>query len=397
MKLGIGKPVRGNKFYKREKIRNQILELLEEDANVLLSAPRRVGKSSIILNIYDDCPDEYLMVYVDTEKCDSIEEYFKKLLDKITDNQTLEKYEHFSSKILDKIKNTANEIKSINVLGVGFTKQTSEKNVKSYEEKFEEFINEIELYGKKLVLAIDEFPVTVENIKKKDEENNTNFVKKFLQINRTLRLDPKYSDKISFIYTGSIGLVNVVSKLGMTEDINDLSEITIKPLSKIEAIEFLELLSETYKIKFNQSIKNYIVKKVEWLMPFYLQTIFKEIRDLFRVELPNEIDTDFIDLAFKNVIDNVNIYLDHFRSRLDKVFKQNELKFAKLLLDEIAEKSILKSTQIPELAAKFKVEGYNYIIDTLKYDGYIDNNINENEFRFNSPIFKLWWLKYGKK
>lgn len=397
MKLGIGKPVRGDKFYPRPEISAKLLELLEEDANILLSAPRRVGKTSIILNLYDKPPKNYLVVYVDTEKCESIKEYFKELLNKITDSEIIDKYDGFGSSVIEKIKDTAKRVKKINLGGViGIEKEAMQTTVDYYEE-FELLLNEIELKGQKIVLLVDEFPVTVENIKRKDDLDGSNEVKKFLQMNRTIRLNPKLSNKISFIYTGSIGLVNVVSNIGMTEDINDLSELTVPPLESKDALKLLASLASTYKIPIDKNTSKYVIEKVEWLMPFYIQTLFREIRDLYRKEEPTAIDDNFIDQAFNNIIDNVKIYLDHFRTRLNKVFKKEQLNFSKELLHSIADNNFIYKNNIPELAAKHKVEKYSYVIDTLKYDGYIDNSANENEYRFNSPIFKQWWLKYGNK
>jgi len=397
MKLGIGKPVRGDKFYPRTNISSKLLELLEEDANILLSAPRRVGKTSIILNLYDNPPKNYLVVYVDTEKCESIQEYFKELLNKITDSEIIDKYDGFGSSVIEKIKDTAKRVKKINVGGVIGIEKEAAQTIVDYYEEFELLLNEIELKGQKIVLLVDEFPVTVENIKRKDDSNGSNEVKKFLQMNRTIRLNPKLSDKISFIYTGSIGLVNVVSNIGMTEDINDLSELTVPPLESKDALKLLASLASNYKIPIDKSTSKYIIEKVEWLMPFYIQTLFREVRDLYRKEEPDTIDNNFIDQAFNNIIENINIYLDHFRTRLNKVFKKEQLNFSKELLHSIADNNFIQKNNIPELAAKYKVENYSYIIDTLKYDGYIDNSANENEYRFNSPIFKQWWVKYGDK
>jgi len=397
MKLGIGKPVRGDKFYPRTNISSKLLELLEEDANILLSAPRRVGKTSIILNLYDNPPKNYLVVYVDTEKCESIQEYFKELLNKITDSEIIDKYDGFGSSVIEKIKDTAKRVKKINVGGVIGIEKEAAQTIVDYYEEFELLLNEIELKGQKIVLLVDEFPVTVENIKRKDDSNGSNEVKKFLQMNRTIRLNPKLSDKISFIYTGSIGLVNVVSNIGMTEDINDLSELTVPPLESKDALKLLASLASNYKIPIDKSTSKYIIEKVEWLMPFYIQTLFREVRDLYRKEEPDTIDNNFIDQAFNNIIENINIYLDHFRTRLNKVFKKEQLNFSKELLHSIADNNFIQKNNIPELAAKYKVENYSYLIDTLKYDGYIDNSANENEYRFNSPIFKQWWVKYGDK
>jgi hypothetical protein len=49
----IGQAARGNNYFPRPAITKQIWERIETGANLLLVAPRRVGKSSILFNLLD--------------------------------------------------------------------------------------------------------------------------------------------------------------------------------------------------------------------------------------------------------------------------------------------------------------------------------------------------------
>ncbi len=402
MKLTLGKPARGDKYFKRPKIRARILEYLEDGANVLLAAPRRVGKTTILMDIYDNPPDDYFVVYVNTEKYDNAQGFFKKLLNELTDSDLLEKYDGYGTKILNTLKEAGKKIKGFNIGPIGLDMEESKpESALDYSEEFTRLLDDIELEGKKIIMLVDEFPVTVENIlnkhKPEDEQQAIEEVKRFLQINRAIRLHPKLGQKVQFVYTGSIGLVNVVGKMNCVEEINDLVEVKMNALTEAEATKLLKAILGNYNIDISDENTRYTLQKTEWLMPFYIQSAAREIRDLHR-EQPQEINRKFIDKAFDNLIDNVHIYLDHFRSRLNKVFKKEELQFSKSLLDLIAEKGLINRHDLPELAAKYKIENnYNYVINTLKHDGYIDNSIDNDVYRFNSPVFKKWWLKHGNK
>lgn len=401
MKLTLGKPARGDKYFKRPKIRAKILEYLDDGANVLLAAPRRVGKTTIIMDIYDNPPSDYFVVYVNTEKYDSAQGFFKKLLDELTDSDLLEKYDTYNTKVLNRLKEAGKKIKGFNIGTIGLEMEQGKDVSPDYSEEFTRLLDDIELEGKKIIILIDEFPVTVENILNKHKPENQNQaieeVKRFLQTNRAIRLHPKLGEKIQFVYTGSIGLVNVVGKMNCIEEINDLIEVKMDALKETEAAELLKAILDNYDINISAENIKYTLEKTEWLMPFYIQSTAREIRDMHR-ENPQEITAEFIDQAFDNLIDNVHIYLDHFRSRLNKVFKKEELQFSKELLDLIAEKGVLNRHELPELAAKHNVQdNYTYVINTLKHDGYIDNSIDNDIYRFNSPIFKKWWLKHGSK
>jgi len=400
MKLTLGKPARGDKYFNRPKIRAEILEHLDGGANILLTAPRRVGKTTIIMDIFDNPPSDYLVVYINTEKYDTTQDFFRKLLNELTDSDILEKYNGFGSKILGTLKDAGKRVKGFNIGPIGLDINETKDLPIDYADEFTKLIDDIKLDGKKIIALIDKFPVTVENIYNKYKPNDENLarekVKRFLQTNRDIRQHPQLGEKIQFVYTGSIGLMNVVGKINCSEDINDLVVVKIPALTFEESADFLQMILNHYSISINEKIVEYALEKTEWLMPFYIQSVAREVRDLHR-ESPQEITIAFIDKAFENLIDNVHIYLDHFRSRLNKVFKKEELQFCESLLDFIANEGKINRHQLPEFAAKFNIQNYSYLINTLKYDGYIDNSIDDDIYRFNSPIFKKWWLKHGNK
>jgi len=150
MKLTLGKPARGDKYFKRPKIRARILEYLEDGANVLLAAPRRVGKTTIIMDIYDNPPDDYFVVYVNTEKYDSAQGFFKKLLNELTDSDLLEKYDGYGAKILNTLKEAGKNIKGFNIGPIGLDMEDSkDEEPIDYSEAFTQLLNDIPLEKKK--------------------------------------------------------------------------------------------------------------------------------------------------------------------------------------------------------------------------------------------------------
>ena len=52
-----GPPVRGGDFYDCETFIPQLWERISEGANILLLAPRRVGKSSVMLRLVDQAKE----------------------------------------------------------------------------------------------------------------------------------------------------------------------------------------------------------------------------------------------------------------------------------------------------------------------------------------------------
>ncbi len=385
MKTITGSPARGERFFKRENIRRQILKAIGNDENLLISAPRRVGKTSILLNLIDNPDENFYAVFQNTEAVDNPEQFFKLILQCILNADQIEGFGHFSGKAKSKLVEWANRVAEISVAGFGVT---LEKNGKiSYYDQLCSFLKDIKLDEKKIVMLVDEFPITVERI---HEVHGIEIANQFLSQNRALRQDPVFQQKIKFVYTGSIGLFTTVKRINSTDKINDLREIKIPALSEEEAVQLItELASEECNTPFPKEIIEKILQKIEWWIPFYFQLMVREIVNL--LEDKHELNEALIDKAFRQVGENGNIYFEHFKSRLLKVFKDvNHLGFVNELLLTIKERGSLNYDEIVNLANKFNIlSDLNDVLDILKHDGYL---VEENKiFRFYSPILKTWW------
>ncbi|MEI7583684.1 hypothetical protein [Runella sp.] len=390
MKLSIGKTATGDNFFLRDDIVDEIYEALEEGQNLLLSAPRRVGKTSIIHYIKDNPADEYYCVYVDTEDVSDSQTFFKVLLKAIFDIENKNRFLKTIEKAGKKIKGFLSSIDNVEVGGVkiDFNEKADEKL--DYYEKFKDFLEKADLDNRKILLMIDEFPVTIEHIR---DEQGEQAARNFLKQNRAIRQNDKYNQKIKFIYTGSIGLLSVVKKLNATADVNDIQTYKLRPLSLKDALELAKTLLENYQIEASNEVLTYLLKeKIEWLIPFHIQLAIKEIRDLHRIDA-REVNRAFIDQAFNELVLNGSIYLEHYRGRLSQVFNRNELALVHELLKKLAEYQSVAELELYDLAVKHRLEeSFKNILLTLEYDGYIAET-NEKQWRFYSPILKKWWSK----
>ncbi len=390
MKNIIGQPARGSDFYKRTNEVNRISNSLSNGNNLQITAPRRVGKTSILWYLLDNDVAKRHYVYVDTESIDNTESFYKKLLSEIIKNVKISNSKKLLKTLEEKSNSFFKKLKGVNILGNGI-EFNQDSDIKNY---YEELYNFLTGYAQseevELILLIDEFPQTIENIKKNGEDAAITF----LQTNRELRINPELKSKVKFIYTGSIGLNYTVAKLNATATINDLNSIEIGPLSKEDATDLFEKLLKTNNRKTTTLACNFLLEKLQWFIPFHIQLLVQEIVNQSIAE--QEVTIEIIEKSINSIIDlrNQN-HFDHYYSRLKAQFKGNEFKYVDDLLKQIAKLSFLDKKNAFDLSAKYDLtDDYKRIVQTLMYDGYINLIDGKESYQFNSPIVKLWWLKF---
>lgn len=385
MKQVIGSPARKDRFYKRPDIRKNILDAIESGDSILISAPRRVGKSSILLDLVDVPDPNIFAVYINTEAIENPQDFFQLVLKNILNADGIESFGKFSKRAKAFLTGWANKIAGISIGGVGVELREGEKP--NYYNQLVGFLSEINPEGKRIAILVDEFPITVEHI---HEKHGIQGVKLFLDQNRAIRQNPAFQGKVNFIYCGSIGLFTVVKRIKATDRINDLREIKIGALRKTDAEKFVdELLSEKTGLTPGPELKKYILKKTEWWIPFYFQLLVKEMSELIIYDR-EPLSEKTVDTAFEKVVENGNIYFEHFKSRLSKTFENGSLAFVLQFLMALKSSDTLEYNEVINMAEGKGIRSQtDDILEILKYDGYI---AEENKtFRFYSPILKRWW------
>jgi len=378
----IGNAARKDQFFPRPKIRRAILEALELNQNILISSPRRVGKSSVILNLVDNPDERFYAVYINTEGIDNGEKFFQQVLSEIFNLDNLDQFGKFSKEATQFFKGWSERIAGFKIAGTSIDMRQSDKV--SYFDQLKQFLKEVNLGEKRIVLLLDEFPVTLEHILKKEGKDAAAF---FLNQNRELRQNPNYQHKIRYVYTGSIGLMNVAKRLEATDRVNDLLEIPVGPLNETDARELVRLIY-LFRLKREPSDResDLILQKIGRYFPNYIQLIVNELGNL---EEENTHDI-LIEKAFANMIAIGNNQLQHYKGRLSKIFEENEKRFVLKLLLQIKESSGLHRNEILNLAEGEGLrDGLDDILDTLFHDGYLAEN--QDRITFYSIILENWW------
>lgn len=380
MNIIVGQVASKNDFWGRENEIANIWDALMSGSSVLLAAPRRVGKTSIMYKLRDEPQGNFIVLYSIVSSAHSTNAFWERLFRDISSTDFADTFGNKARHFFGLAKTI--KIDSVSANGVKF----GDSKEMSYLEAFKELILKMD-ESIKLIIMVDEFAQAIDNMVNKGDKGEAQLL---LQDVRLLRQDDRFSSKVQFVFAGSIGLESVVVKAdSSTKEINDLNSIPINPFNLQDAKKFALKLASDNAIAVADEQIDYTLAKLEWLIPFHIQIMMQELKRLRKIELSN----DDVDEAFRQALKQRN-HFEHWEKRLEPL-KLNEHKFAKELLNKISENSTIASSEIMNLATKHELEEdeAKNIIRSLIYDGYINNDENPKIYRFNSAMLKMWWFQ----
>lgn len=379
MKTIIGPVAEGDYYFDRPYLDKMFWKKMRESHNVSIVAPRRVGKTSFMMNLLNKNEENYKCLYLITESINNPNEFFKKVYKTIiTQLSTGKKFKKFFEDLFTRL-----EIKKISVSEIEFGKTGVD-----YFNEILLLCKELKDFPEKIILLVDEFSQTIENI---ITDVSKEAAKNFLHQCRELRQNPEVRSKISFVYTGSIGLDNLVLSIDEPRSISDLGNFIIPPLSEAEANSLINMIIDGDDYEFSEESMQYFLKKLKWLLPYFIQVIMSEIENICIEKNTNNVTAGIIDNAFKSALHNRS-YFEHWLVRLRSIFKGNDFSCAKEVLNTAAKENGIDQYELQDIIAKYQIEDAAVIINTLIHDGYVVKDDATNEYRFNSPLLQSWWL-----
>jgi len=380
MKIIIGPAAEGDFYFDRPYLDELFWKKIKESHNVSIAAPRRVGKSSFMINLLKNEKADYFCTYIITESINEPNEFFKKVYKTLLGLLSRSgKFKQFFEDVFKRL-----DIKKISLTEIEFG-----RNEIDYYEEILLICKEVKENDVRIVLLVDEFSQTVENIIT-DQSRET--AKNFLHQCRELRQNLDVKSKINFVYTGSIGLENLVLSIDEPRSISDLGHFNIPPLSNDEAKKLITQIIDGDPIQFEEKYRDYFLDKLNWLLPFFIQVMMSEMDSLCKERNTETISTSIVDDSFMKALDNRS-YFEHWLVRLRSIFKGNDFSCAKEVLKIAAVNNGVDYYELQNAIAKFEIEDAAPLINILQHDGYLVKDEENKKYRFNSPLLQAWWLK----
>lgn len=377
----IGPAATGDFYFSRTNIENDIWDELKKGTSVLLAAPRRVGKTSIMRAIEENPQEGFLLKFEIIQGVQTKEDFYKTIFKLLYSclsrfKKTTTYFEH----LLKSIKITEIDISgSISIDGKPI----------NYLEETSKILTELNSSNEKIVLLIDELPEVLHNINKNGKKEDASEILDNLRVWRQ-----KDYKNIQFVLAGSIGIHYVVSSIeGRTKDLNDLHTINCEPLSKKEAKAYINWATDEATIQYNDEQTELLLEKTQhYYTPYFLNLMLDRINNNAKRAEKKTIDASDIHNAFnQNVKENSNF--EDWKRRLIDYMPTEKFNFVNEILIYIAHKGQITIQKIYDIAVKYEMlRDYMTLIRELEKDGYIVEETPESKsYRFISPFLKSFW------
>jgi len=318
MSTYLGPPVEGKNFIGRKKILAKLLAIVQSGMHILLSAPRRVGKTSIAKRLLFHLRNEnWKGIYVSVEGAHDEVIFAKRIIDELRKHSSL--WAHIKTGVLETFKNSNIDIEAF---GVKLKYKTNSNEVMILLETLGRAVQSIK---SDFIVIIDELPVFLAHLERQEDglsrvETVLNTLRSFRQIDDGHSYE-RLHQKVWF-FCGSISLESFANQRNLAYTINDVRSIKVGAYEPEEAIAYIQTISIREGYHIDEDTQQYIISKIEWPIPYYLGIILEAAMD----KSPNRtIEQHHIDDGYEEALKTHKKDFDQWIQRLQLHIKNYEV------------------------------------------------------------------------
>jgi uncharacterized protein len=372
--IRVGPPVEGADFYGREKELQYTWENhVSKGISLLLSAPRRVGKTSFSKKLLKLAEEKrWKTFYLDLEGLSTESDFVKRFKEKL-------KSEKWWDKAGDVILKIFESIEELKVAGNEISINSNIWRSDTYG-KIRQLIENTE----KILIVIDELTIYLNHLL--IQQDGREKVVFFLEWLRGFR----QTTRVSWIFCSSVGIENFASMHQLSKHLNDLHPYPIGAFSEDEAREFISRLKLEKNVQFTKDHVQHILDRLTWYLPYFIQLLVEKINSL--VYEGKQLSNVTIDEAYDCLIteNHFNTWDERLREEYFE-FEDYARKILKLcvspdgrsrddlLINLTAKKSEKEKTEV--MLSK--------LLYMLKNDGYLVEH--DGKYIFRSPLLRDFW------
>ena len=363
-------------------------------AHLVLTAPRRTGKTSVMDYLRDHPENGYSVVSINVQDLTHPADFFQVLLDGFHDAHPDFVRDQLAAG-WGLVSGVLGKIDEVGVSGFKLALRRSDPDWReNWRQHGDTFLAQARDTGVSILFIIDEFPDMLLNLSREDEA----LLREFLAWFRTQRQNPAPArDSIRWLVGGSVNLAGTLDALGLVDLINDLEDVSLPPLTDGDIETFVKEMLSGRDVPFDEDVARRLIALLGRPIPLFMQMATQDLYRLWKHERREIVATD-VDTVFDTMIvgSAARTRLQHFHSRIRQYYADPRRSLAYALLGQISasDSGLRRATLLQEteraladfgltLAAHERRQIFNHLLLDLENDFYIVEV--EERFTTTSP------------
>ena len=372
--------------------------------HVVLTAPRRTGKTSVMDYLRDHPENGFSVVSINVQDLTHPADFFQVLLDGFHDAHP-DFVRHRLAAGWGLISDVFGRVDAIGVGGFKLALRESDPDWRrNWRQHGDTFLDRARSTGVLILFVIDEFPDMLLNLSRENER----LLREFLAWFRAQRQNPAPTrDSIRWLVGGSVNLTGTLDALGLVDLINDLEDISLPLLTDRDIETFVEEMLGDRDVSFDDDVPQRLIARLGRPIPLFMQMATQDLYRLWKREQRRIVVAD-VDSVFDAMIvgSAARTRLQHFHSRIKQYYADPKRSIAHALLGQISVSGpgLRRATLWQEterafadfgdtLPAQERRQVFNQLLLDLENDFYIVE-VEEEIYDFASGVLKSWWRKY---
>ena len=394
--------VDGDRFFDREAELVTLAERAREGIHTLLTAPRRMGKTSLVRESLRRLAekDNFDSVFVDLEHASDVPEAIAEM--GARSRSARGPWRRIQSGFSGTFAALGNRVDSLAVseLRVQLRAGIAAGN---WRHRGDLIFSALAENDRTVLLAIYELPILVNRLLLQDDDIITakgrQEADEFLSWLR--KNGQGHRGRIVIILSGSVGLEPILRRAGMSAQLNIFAPLDLKPWNEEVASACLAALAQSYNLELPVDVRLEMCRRLRHHVPHHTQQFFDHLHEYLR-PLNRQLATlDDVGHVYANEMLSVRgqVHLEHYESRLRLVLgTEKKYRTALTLLTEAAvgdgllsDESIERYHRSMEIAGPAHDEpaSIENILYLLEHDGYLERR--PDGYRFLSGLLEDWW------
>lgn len=373
--------------FDRDQEAARLWRYFQQGRNVLMLAPRRMGKTVLLERLRQESDSKgFRALVLDVEHRRQEKDFFREMCASIQEELTVG--QAIVASLTERIRRAVQGAENLqgdwrNLL-LDMEWEVFAKHLLTQLEETKD--------DKTWVILVDEIAIFTKNLL---DDQGVAAASDFLY---KLRYLCRAHPRVLWLFTGSIGLDTLARRHGFEGALVDLQIFALEPFSPKTAKEFLQTIAKWNEVTLPDESAQALCDRLGWLLPYYLEKIGEAACE--GASLEKIVDSQAVERAAESLLDMAHrTYWPTWREHLDKNFAEPERTRLFTLLAEVAASPEGASFDTLLLALNRRGEGIDERIvlgdiDTLVADGYLSADADRSHFRFRMNLLREWWLRH---